>query len=278
MDLVIRNVRLGREAGEQPVDIGVERGRIAAIARGLAADAEIFEAGGRLACAGLVETHIHLDKSRIIDRCAPEVGRESNQVKRIAPVKKLFTVEDVRRRAGETLEQCILHGTTRMRTHVELDPAIGMRGFDAIQSLQRDYAWAIDIELCVFPQEGLTNYPGTDELLVQGLRRGAKVIGGAPRYDTDAAGQIRRIFALAREFDVDVDIHLDFGSTPEAMDIHLVAALTEEYRLGGRVTVGHMTKLSAMPPDQLAAMARRLADVGIAVTVLPATDLFLMGR
>ncbi len=278
MDLVIRNVRLGREAGEQPVDIGVERGRIAAIARGLAADAEIFEAGGRLACAGLVETHIHLDKSRIIDRCAPEVGRESNQVKRIAPVKKLFTVEDVRRRAGETLEQCILHGTTRMRTHVELDPAIGMRGFDAIQSLQRDYAWAIDIELCVFPQEGLTNYPGTDELLVQGLRRGAKVIGGAPRYDTDAAGQIRRIFALAREFDVDVDIHLDFGSTPEEMDIHLVAALTEEYRLGGRVTVGHMTKLSAMPPDQLAAMARRLADVGIAVTVLPATDLFLMGR
>src|SRR5579883_378943 len=278
MDLVIRNVRPGREAGEQPVDIGVERGRIAAIARGLAADAEIFEAGGRLACAGLVETHIHLDKSRIIDRCAPEVGRESNQVKRIAPVKKLFTVEDVRRRAGETLEQCILHGTTRMRTHVELDPAIGMRGFDAIQSLQRDYAWAIDIELCVFPQEGLTNYPGTDELLVQGLRRGAKVIGGAPRYDTDAAGQIRRISALAREFDVDVDIHLDFGSTPEAMDIHLVAALTEEYRLGGRVTVGHMTKLSAMPPDQLAAMARRLADVGIAVTVLPATDLFLMGR
>jgi len=33
-----------------------------------------------------------------------------------------------------------------------------------------------------------------------------------------------------------------------------------------------------MPPAEAAAMARRLADAGIAVTVLPATDLYLMGR
>src|SRR6185437_17174309 len=62
------------------------------------------------------------------------------------------------------------------------------------------------------------------------------------------------------------------------MDIHLVCDLAEEYRLGGRVAVGHMTKLSVVPPDELRRIARRLADVGVAVTVLPATDLFLMGR
>ena len=39
-----------------------------------------------------------------------------------------------------------------------------------------------------------------------------------------------------------------------------------------------MAKLSLLPPDELAALARQLADRGIAVTVLPATDLFLMGR
>ena len=42
------------------------------------------------------------------------------------------------------------------------------------------------------------------------------MIGGAPRYDTDPAGQIERIFELAREFDVDIDIHLDVGHTPDA--------------------------------------------------------------
>src|SRR5258705_12442469 len=132
--------------------------------------------------------------------------------------------------------------------------------------------------MCVFPQEGLTNYPGTDELLVEGLKRGATVVGGAPRYDSDQAGQIRRIFELAREFDVDIDIHLDVGPTADAMNIYLVRELTEEFKRGGRVVVGHMAKLSLMPPEQGRALARRLADAGIAVTVLPATDLFLMGR
>lgn len=165
-----------------------------------------------------------------------------------------------------------------MRTQVEVDPGIGMRGFEAVESLIADYKWAIDIEMCVFPQEGLTNYPGTDELLVKGLKRGARVIGGAPRYDSDGARQIERIFELAREFDADIDMHLDVGHTPEGMHIHLVRDLTEKYRRGGRVVVGHMAKLSLLPPAEVARLARSLADPGVAVTVLPATDLFLMGR
>jgi cytosine deaminase len=62
------------------------------------------------------------------------------------------------------------------------------------------------------------------------------------------------------------------------MDIHLVRELTDKYKRGGRVVVGHMAKLSLLPPDRMAAMAKSLAGSGIAVTVLPATDLFLMGR
>ena len=278
MDLIVRNVRLPDSSAREPVDIGVAGGKIVAIEKGLAAEAETYDAGGRLACGGLIETHIHLDKSRIIDRTPPETGRRINPMRQVAALKSSFTVEDVRARAERTLTECILHGATRMRTQVEVDPAIGMRGFEGVQSLIADYRWAIDIEICVFPQDGLTNYPGTDELLIEALKRGARAVGGAPRYDTDHAGQIRRIFELAREFDVEIDIHLDVGDAPEAMDIHLVCELTEQYRRGGRVAVGHMAKLSTMPPSEVAALARRLADTGVAVTVLPLTDLFVMGR
>jgi cytosine deaminase len=277
MDLIIRNARLA-DRWHELTDIGIANGRIVAIEWDLSAEAEVYNAQGRLACPGLIESHIHLDKSRIIDRCAPQERRELSPVKAVVPLKKSMTVDDVRGRAEETLKQCIMHGTTRMRTQVELDPGIGMRGFDAIMSLTDDYKWAIDIEICVFPQEGLTNYPGTEELLVEGLKRGARVVGGAPRYDTDRAGQIERIFALAREFDVDIDMHLDVGDTAEAMDIHLVRDLTQKYKRGGRVVVGHMAKLSLLAPDRVARIARQLADAGIAVTVLPTTDLFLMGR
>jgi len=264
MDLILRNVRLAHRPEAGAVDIGVAGGKIVAVEKGLAAEAEPYDASGRVACGGLIETHIHLDKSRIIDRAPPETGRKISR-SRVAALKSAFTVEDVRARAERTLTECILHGATRMRTQVEVDPAIGLRGFEGVQSLITDYRWAVDIEICVFPQDGLTNYPGTDELLVEALRRGARAVGGAPRYDTDHAGQIRRIFELAREFDVDVDIHL-------------VCELTEQYRRGGRVAVGHMAKLSTMPPSEVAALARRLAETGVSVTVLPLTDLFVMGR
>jgi cytosine deaminase len=278
MDLVIRNARLSTQPADPPVDIGIERGRIAAIAPSLAAEAKEYDAAGGLVCAGLIETHIHLDKSRIIERCPPEEGRDVNPVKTVAPLKHTFTVEDTYRRAARTLEECIGHGATRMRTQVEVDPGIGLRGYEAIAALIGDYKWAIDIEMCVFPQDGLTNYPGTDEILVEALRRGARAVGGAPRYDTDGVTQINRIFELGREFDVEIDIHLDVGPNADHLYVHQVCDLTEKYRRGGRVVVGHMAKLSTMRPDALGDVARRMADVGVAVTVLPATDLYLMGR
>lgn len=278
MDLVIRRAQLVTEPHGKLQDIGIEDGRIVAIAPHLDTAAEAFDAGGRLACGGLIETHIHLDKARLLEVCPAETTRQISPVHYVAGFKPHITEEDVYRRAEITLREAIAHGTTRMRTHVEVDPGIGMRGFDGVRALVAQYRWAIDLQLCVFPQEGLINYPGTDALLVEALRRGADVIGAAPRYDTDHPGQIRRIFELAREFDVDIDMHLDVGNTPEDMDIHLVCDLTEQYRLGGRVTVGHMTKLSLLPPDRVAAIARRLADVGVNVAVLPATDLYLIGR
>jgi cytosine/creatinine deaminase len=278
MDLIVRNTRLSQAPDAPAIDIGIEGGRIAAIEASLEADGPVYDAGGCIACAGLVETHIHLDKSNIIDRCGPEDGRQANSMQRVAAVKRTFTVEDVYRRASRTLEKCIKHGATRMRTHLELDGGVEMRSFEAIDELRRDYAWAIDIEVCVFPQEGLTNNPRSDALLVEGLRHGARVIGAAPNYDPDHAGQIHRIFELACEFDVDIDMHLDSGNAPEQMDIHLVCELTEKYRLGGRVAVGHMCKLSTMPLPDLRLLARRIADAGVAVTVLPATELFMMGR
>ena len=278
MDLIVANAQLVDRPPGTLMDIGVSAGRILAIEPGLAADAKRFDAAGRLACGGLIETHIHLDKARLLDRCPAEPGRSINPVRYVAPFKPAITEADVRSRAELTLRECLIHGTTRIRTHVEVDPGIGMRGFDAVASLIADYRWAADLELCVFPQEGLTNSPGTEELLVQGLRRGATVIGAAPRYDTDRPGQIRRIFELARAFDVAIDMHLDVGATPDDLDVIQVCDLTEHYGLGGRVTVGHMTKLSLLPPEQVGRIARRLADVGVSVTVLPATDLYLMGR
>jgi cytosine/creatinine deaminase len=275
-DLVLRNARIAGLA--ERLDIGFAGGRIAAIAPNLAGEASEQQLDGRLVLAGFVETHIHLDKSVILERCRCEQGTLKEAIAEVAAAKCAFTEEDIYARGRRTLEKAILHGTMRMRTHVEVDPRVGLKGFNAIRRLKRDYAWAIDLEICVFPQEGLLNDPGTEELLVAACEAGADLIGGCPYTDSDPHGHIARIFALARRFDLDIDFHLDFDLDASSMDLDEVCRQTVAHGYGGRLAVGHVTKLSALAPARLDEVAQRLADAGVAVTVLPATDLFLMGR
>jgi cytosine deaminase len=277
MDLILRNAR-SAGAEDHLTDIGIDGGKIAAIAPGLAAEGETIDLGGRLVSTGFIETHIHLDKSCILDRCKSDRGDLEEAIAEAAKAKLAFTPEDVHARATRTLQKAILQGTTHMRTHLEVDPGVGLRSLEGVLPLIKEYAWAIDLEICVFPQEGLLNNPGTDELMVEALKRGCRVVGGAPYTDSNPPGQIDRVFEMAREFDIDIDMHLDFGPTADNMDLEHVCRRTEEHKYGGRVAIGHVTKAASLPPPAFDAMAKRLADAGVSLTVLPSTDLFLMGR
>ncbi|MCP4329249.1 MAG: amidohydrolase family protein [Alphaproteobacteria bacterium] len=278
MDLILRNARVAVVNDGNPVDIGIDGGRIAVIEPHLIAEGEELDVGGRLVGPGFIETHIHLDKSCILERCKSEKGHLDEAIEQVALAKKGFTAEDCHDRAVRTLEKSLLHGTTHMRTHLEVDPVVGLRSLEGLMPLIDEYKWAIDLEICVFPQEGLLNNPGTDELMVESLKRGCRVVGAAPYTDSDPRGQIDRVFEMAREFDVDIDMHLDFGPTHDELDIPYVCELTDKFDYGGRVAVGHVTKLSTMPPEKFQRLLKPLADSGVAVTVLPSTDLFLMGR
>jgi Amidohydrolase family len=196
LDLILRNARIGNRE-PRTVDIAIAKGRIADIASAIAADAPEDDLAGKLIVPGFVETHIHLDKSCILDRCKSEQGTLAEAIAEVATAKRNFTEEDVYQRARRTLEKSILQGTMRMRTHVEVDPRIGLNGFHAVQRLQTAYRWAIDIEICVFPQEGLLNDPGTEELLNEACEQGADLIGGCP-YTIATRIAISRAFSSWR--------------------------------------------------------------------------------
>lgn len=274
-DHLFRNARLPDRDG--PVDLGIREGRFVAVEPNIPSAQPGEDLGGRLVVPGLVETHLHLDKACLIGRCGCGSGVQE-AIAAVAEAKREFTEEDVYERASRALERAIMQGTTRIRTHVEVDPRIGLTSFRALKRLRDDYAWAVDIELCAFPQEGLLDDPGCEEVLIQALEEGADLVGGVPYVDRDENGQIARIFALARRYDVDIDLHLDFDLDPSNASLFEVCRMAEASGWQGRVAIGHVTKLSAMPPKAFGAAARRLAEAGVAVTVLPATDLFLTGR
>jgi cytosine deaminase len=275
-ELVIRDVKLPDH--ETRVDVLVRNGLIAAIEPGLMTDACPISGRGALLTPGFVESHIHLDKACILDRCRNETGTLEGAIASVGAAKKGFTQDDVCERGARVLEKAIVQGTNAMRTHVEIDPGIGLTGFEAIMRLKRDFAWALDLQICVFPQEGLTNNPGTQELLEQALSAGADVLGGCPYTDTDPNAQIRILFEMATRFDVDLDFHLDFDLDPGWRHLDEIARQAVAFRWQGRVAIGHVTKFSALPPSRLADSVSLMKDAGLALTVLPATDLFLMGR
>jgi cytosine deaminase len=157
-------------------------------------------------------------------------------------------------------------------------PDYGLTGLQALLPLREEYAPALTLQLCAFAQEGIVGMPGTEALLREALRMGADLVGGVPYNDTDARRHIAIVFDLAAEFGVDADFHTDFFDEPQ--HLHALHIAEETIRRGwqGRVALGHMSETAALPPDEQERVARVLSQAGVAVIVLPATVLYLMGR
>jgi cytosine/creatinine deaminase len=276
-DLVLRGAQLlDRDA---PVDIVIQDGVIAEVgsAGGLAAR-ETIDLAGRVVTPGLVEAHIHLDKALLDDRVVATSGTLDEAIRVTGEAKRQFTVDDIRARARRALDLAVRAGTTAMRTHVEVDPIVGLAGMEAVLPLRDEYRNALDLQVCAFAQEGIVKAPGTEGLLRRALTMGADLVGGCPYNDSDGAEHVRIVFALAVAFGVDADFHIDFADEPEHLHIRNVAAETIRTGWRGRVAVGHLTELAAVPPYQQSELVAEIAAAGIGVIVLPMTDLYLMGR
>jgi cytosine/creatinine deaminase len=261
------------------VDIGCRDGRIAALGTlGAAPAAVTRELGGRLVTPGLVDVHVHLDKALLSARTPGREGTLAEAIRVTAEVKRHFTVEDIRARARQVLDLAVRSGTTAMRSHVEVDPIVGLKGLEAVLPLKAEYAPALELQLCAFAQEGILQAPGTEALLAQALRAGADLVGGCPYNDTDARAHVDTVFRLAREFDVDADFHADFFDEPEHLHVRYICEQTVRHGWQGRVAVGHLTELAALPPPEADTVIQELKAAGVGVILLPATDLYLMGR
>ncbi len=133
------------------------------------------------------------------------------------------------------------------------------------------------LQLVAFPQLGL-ELPGARDLLAAAMDEGAAVVGGCPYVDDDPAAHLDHVFALAEQHGAPVDLHLDFTDDPARSQLGLVAERTVALGMEGRVTVGHVTTLAGMSPDRQALACELLATAGIALVVVPATDLYLGGH
>ena len=276
LDLILRSCRL--PTGAEPVDLAIADGRIVSVGRADEAARETVDVAGRVVTPGLVEAHIHLDKALLVDRVSGSAETAAEAIRLTSVAKRGFTTADIGARARRVLDLAVAAGTTAMRAHVEVDPIVGLAGMDAMLALKREYAPAVELQLCAFAQEGIVQSPGTEALMRRALEMGADLVGGCPYNDTDAGRHIEIVFALAREFGVDADFHVDFTDEPEHLHVREIVRQTVRAGWQGRVAVGHLTELAALPAVEQAALIAELAAARIGVISLPLTDLYLMGR
>ena len=159
---------------------------------------------------GLVDGHMHLDKTLtglgwMPHRAQPE------RMSRIEKEKELRgTLAPVAERAANLVRCCIAHGSTAIRTHVDVDPELGLAHIHALAEVRERFAGCIDMQLVAFPQSGVMRRPGTADLLEAALMEGADLLGGIDpiMIDRDLDGQLDTLFAIAVRRDVGIDLHL----------------------------------------------------------------------
>jgi len=264
-DLVVQNVR---PLGGEPVDLGARAGRWAAIASGLEGRT-VVEGHGRLALPGLVDGHMHLDKTLLGLPWIPHIPGDTVR-ERVAAEKRIYAdlpPGSLRQRAARLTDLALSHGTTTIRCHVDVDVDRWLDGLIVMLALREEYRDRLTMQLVAFPQSGIVSAPGTVELLGAAIREGADLVGGLDpiSFDGDLDGQLDAIFGIAERHDVGVDMHLHDPGEIGAQTLEAVAARTKVLGLGGRVNVSHAFSLGDLEPERLFNVAHQLADAGVSI-------------
>lgn len=267
--LLLRNVR--RPADDTPVDIRIVDGRIQAIAAGQSATPDAWEVdgGGGLVLPGLVESHCHIDKTLWGGPWVPHTAGPSVAERIASERTRRFDVgyPSVERPAA-LLEQMSLCGTTHIRTHTDIDPEVGLRGVESVQTAATALEGRIDVQQVAFPQQGIITRPGTASLLEEAIRMGATAIGGVDPagFDSDPTGQLDTIFGLAEKLGCEVDIHLHDPGELGVWQVRQIIERTRSLGMEGKVTISHAFCLAGMSPEVESAVLGALAEARISVT------------
>ncbi|WP_141500648.1 amidohydrolase family protein [Paenibacillus luteus] len=280
LDLLLTQVRLQQETAL--MDVGVRQGRFTYLAPSQPnhrPDALQTEDGaGGMLLPGFIEPHIHLEKAYLLSRMEQEAASLQDAIRMTAEMKHGFTKEDMQERSLTVIREAVRSGVTHMRCHAEVDPILGLSAFEAALELKERVKPVLDLQIVVFPQEGIAQSPGTAELMDEAMRLGGDVVGGITYQDADLKEHLRFVFDLAEKHGKPIDFHADFSDNPEQLAIADIAAKTIAAGMQGLVAAGHVTSLGSLEHHRAVSVVEQIKKADLQIMSLPATDLYINGR
>ncbi len=268
MDLIIQNAFL-RDGSV--ADIGIEGNRIVHISPNLTAEnARIIDASGKLALPSFVNGHLHVAKSfwRRALALQPDNVKKLSRFEAAAHVKRAYTVEEVFERVEETIKLAILNGTGAIRLFVDVDEAAGTRALEAVLQVKKKYCGTIQTQVAAFPQDGVYNGRGTEDIMLRAMEMGADLVGGIPwieRTEPFRKDHVEMCFRLAQQCDCDLHFVCDDTEDPTSRTLEYVAARTIQLNMEGRVCATQCNALGFYDDAHAARVIALVKEAGITV-------------
>jgi cytosine deaminase len=284
---VIAQVRLrGREG---LWNVGIRGDRIERITAGPIPGTNVIFGEGRLLTEGLVEHHIHLDKTLTADRVRWDekslaADRQKWEAERKAgtfirglsawresQIKGTFTEDDVFERAIRLAKMENANGTTAMRTHAVVEAVRDLKCVRGLLRARDALQPYVDLQINVHPQDGnLIDEPPVIDLCHRAMKLGCNGMGGVPEVVPGRGDEyIDLVFRLAKEYGGFVDIHVDQARDERVFSHPIMVDKTRKYGLQGHVTASHSYSLGYQPREKVLPVLDQMRDVGMHLACTP---------
>lgn len=265
-------------------EILVEDGKIKELGKNLGPADEEIDLGGRLVCPPYVDPHLHLDYVYTLQDMGEEGAKSGTLFEAIELWPKYkenkMSVESVKRLAKRGIYDEVSQGVQYIRTHVDVtDP--NFTGLKAMLELRDELKDIVDIQIVSFPQNGMYTYKGGLELVEEGLKMGADIVGGIPHYEPArefGEKSIHHTVDLAIKYDKMIDVHCDETDDTHARFIELLNALVYMEDYGQRTTASHTCSFGSADDSYAYRMFDLFKKSGINFISCPTENAYLQGR
>ena len=265
--------------GLASVDIAIEAGRIAAVRR----PAGVVEAGDRDLDGGQVwpcfaDIHTHLDIGHIWTRSPNADGSFWTAAQAVGNDRDAhWSAADLRDRMAFGLKCSYAHGTRAIRTHLQSPPGQAETTWGVFRELREDWRGRIELQgVNLLMVEAFRD--GASDAIVDLVARSGGIVGAVIFMIPDIDDVLDRIFRLASERALDLDLHVDESLDTRDKTLRHVAQAALRNRFPGRIQCGHCCSLAVQPADDVDRTLDLVAEAGIAVVSLPMCNIFLMDR
>ena len=284
-DVLIRNAYV--QERDQIVEIGITGDRIQTVASNIEGSAGLtIDAEGDLVTPSFTDCHMHNDRSFALcggrhpvdnEHEPDEVGLRSTYThEKFDNHFADLTIEELTENIVRDLQATVEAGTGYARTHISLDHVSDPMLMEATLNAKEKLRDVLDLQVAPYVAGSLLENEEARVLLFKALDMGRERIGTEDMLlggigSGTAEGKridmtIQEWFAVATEYDLDLDVHIQDHGSLGGYTIEQLIKATKAHGFEGRVNASHCYSLADLSGDWTAKVIDSLSEAELTVT------------